>query len=107
MSRVRLNTTVDEELLLKAREMVAAQGLDGVNDVVEKALKIFFQNCTATVWERERKGGWIQKLVVRPDRGATFESIRVRKPVSVLTPKYYSPEALESKGWIRKWVCRI
>jgi hypothetical protein len=106
MSRLGLKCAIEEELLLKVREIAVAQGLDGVDDVIEKALRIFFANCSATVWERQSKDGWIDKLVIKPEK-AVFEHIRCRNLITTINPKYYSPEALESKGWKQVWKCRI
>jgi hypothetical protein len=106
MSRLGLKCAIEEELLLKVREMAVAQGLDGVDDVIEKALRIFIANCSSTVWEKQSKDGWINKLVIKPEK-AVFESIRCLNLITTPTPKYYSQEALESKGWKQVWKCRL
>lgn len=102
MPRLKITTTLDEELLLKAKEVVSAQGLDGVNTVIEKALRLYFANCTTVVWEKHLSGGWVKKLVVR-DGKVTFESIRSRKILSRFNPMYYSDEALQGKGFRQVW----
>ena len=102
MSRVKITTTLDEELLLKAKDVVAVQDLDGVNAVIEKALRLYFANCTVEVWEKVLSGGWVKKLVIRPDR-ITFESIKSRKVNKRVNPNSYSSDTLESKGWKRVW----
>ena len=98
MARVRLNTTIEEDLLIKAKEKAIQQGLDGANAVIEEALRIYFANCSVQVWEKTLQGGWLKKLILRPDK-IVFESIRIRKVSRKYNPKYYSSQTLEPKGW--------
>jgi hypothetical protein len=105
MSRASYHLKIDGELLEKAKEKATELGLDGANHIIEDALRIYFANCNAVVWEKELAGGWVKKLIMRPDK-VTFESIRSRKVLPRYNSKYYTPEALESKGWKKVWVCR-
>ena len=105
MSRVRLNSKVDEDLLLKAKEFASSHGMGGANAVIEDALRIYFANCNAEVWEKNLSGGWVKKMVMRPDK-VTFESIRSRKVLQRYNSKYYTPEALSLKGWKQVWTLK-
>lgn len=102
MARVRLNTTIEEDLLIKAKEKAVELGLSGANEIIEQALRIYFANCSVEVWEKTLQGGWLKKLILRPDR-ITFESIRIRKVSRKYNPKYYSSQALEPRGWKKVW----
>ena len=102
MSIVRFNTTVDSDLLEKAKETAFHEGLEGANAVIEKALRLYFANYGVTVWEKELQGGWVKKLVVRPDK-VVFQSIRQRKVSKSYNPTCFSDEALETKGFKRVW----
>ena len=102
MSRVKFTTTIEGDLLEKAREAAQAGGFEGVNTVIEEALRIYFANCTAEVWEKELQGGWVKKLVVRPGK-VTFESIRCRKVKTSFNPTQFTSEALERRGWHQVW----
>lgn len=101
MSRVKITTTLDEDLLASAKDIVSDDGLEGVNAVIEEALRIYFANRLTEVWEKQLKGGWLKKLIVRPDI-VVFESIRTRKYLK-RSYKYYTEEALQSKGFKQVW----
>jgi len=102
MSRVRFATTLQEDLLSKAKEKAAIEGLEGANAVIEDALRIYFANCSVQVWEKTLQGGWLKKLILRPDK-IVFESIRIRKVKGKYNPQYYTAQELEPKGWRRVW----
>ncbi len=102
MSRVKFTTNIEEDLLNKAKEAAQAGGFEGANVVIEEALRLYFANCTAEVWEKELQGGWVKKLVVRPGK-VTFESIRSRKVIQKYNPRHYTAEALEFRGWHQVW----
>ena len=105
MPRVRYSTNIEESLLSKAKEFSASHGLDGANAVIEDALRIYFANCNAEVWEKNLSGGWVKKMVMRPDK-VTFESIRSRKVLQRYNSKHYTPEALLLKGWKQVWTLK-
>lgn len=102
MERIRFTTTIQEDLLNKAKEKAAKEGLEGANAVIEEALRIYFANCSVEVWEKTLQGGWLKKLILRPDK-IVFESIRIRKVSRKYNPKYYSSQTLEPKGWKKVW----
>lgn len=102
MPRVRISTTIQEDLLVKAKHKAAAEGLDGANAVIEEALRIYFSNCTVEVWEKPLQGGWVKKMVVRPGK-VTIETIRCRKIKERFNPAHYTAEALEGRGFKRTW----
>jgi hypothetical protein len=106
MPRVKVTTTLDEELYIKSREAAAGLGLEGANAIIEKALRLYFANCATEVWEKELESGWVKKLVMRQGK-VTFESIRSRKVLPRYNSKYYTPEALELKGWRRVWKMKM
>lgn len=99
MPRVRITTTIQEDLLNKAKQKAACEGLEGANAVIEEALRIYFANCSVQVWEKPLQGGWLKKLIIRPDK-VTFESIRIRR---IWAKQNCKPETLEEKGWKMVW----
>ena len=101
MSRIRYATTLEADLIKKAKETAKKEGLEGANAVIEKALKLYFANSSVVVWEKRLSKNWLNKLVLRPDK-AIFESIRVRKVLDY-TSECYEPSAMEDKGWNKVW----
>jgi hypothetical protein len=102
MSREKFTTTLDTDLLNLARQTAAAEDLPGVNSILEKALRLYFANCSVEVWEKVLQGGWLKKLTIRNDR-IVLENIRNRKIRKNSHSQYYSPNFLESKGWKQTW----
>ena len=105
MAREKFTTTLDTSLLDMARAKAAADGLPGVNTILEKALRIYFANCSVEVWEKTMQGGWLKKLTVRNDK-VILENIRSRHIKKKSQPQYYSRDFLESKGWKQTWKLR-
>ena len=102
MSREKFTTTLDTVLLDMARQKAVADGLPGVNVIIEKALRIYFANCAVQVWEKPLQGGWLKKLTIRNDK-VILENIRSRHIKKKSQPQYYTSDFLESKGWENKW----
>jgi hypothetical protein len=103
MARVRLNTSIDENLLKILREKASNDGVKNINVLLEKALKFYFANLSVSVWERECPGGWTRKLIIRPDL-LILENIRSRKSTSRYERAYYTNDAmLQKDGWVRVW----
>ena len=102
MSREKFTTTLDTTLLDMARAKVAGDGLPGVNVILEKALRLYFANCSVEVWEKTMQGGWLKKLIIRNDK-VILENIRSRQIKKKSHPQYYAPGFLESKGWTQTW----
>jgi hypothetical protein len=103
MAKVRLSTTIDENLLKLLRERASSEGLKNINAILEKALKFYFANISVSVWERECPGGWTRKLIIRPDL-LILENIRSRKSTSKYERAYYTDdEKLQKDGWKRVW----
>lgn len=102
MSKEKFTTTLDTVLLNMAREKAFADGLPGVNVIIEKALRIYFANCSVEVWEKPLQGGWLKKLTIRQDR-VVLENIRSRHIKKNSYSRYYASDSLESKGWEKKW----
>lgn len=94
--RTKITTTIDEELLAKAKDVVKNQGLDGANAIIEKALRLYFSN-SVEVWEKTLESGWIKKVVISED-GIHFENIKCRKSFSNYKPEDYTEEALQARG---------
>lgn len=44
MARIKYTTTIQEELIKKAKVMAIIQNLDGANDIIEKALDHYFNS---------------------------------------------------------------
>jgi len=78
MTREKFTTTLDTDLLNLARQKAAAEDLPGVNAILEKALRLYFANCSVEVWEKALQGGWFKKITIRNDR-VILENIRSRK----------------------------
>jgi len=102
MSKVRISARLKGDLFDKAKALVDEGVFDSVTSVIEEALRIYFANYKSEVWEKRLNGGWVKKLVIR-DGNVTFESIRCRKVYTYFNPKYYTSEALESRGFMRVW----
>lgn len=102
MTREKFTTTLDTDLLNLARQKAAAEDLPGVNAIIEKALRMYFANCSVEVWEKALQGGWLKKLTIRNDR-VVLENIRSRHIRKKSSPQYYSSDFLKSKGWEQTW----
>ena len=98
MTRERFTTTLESSLLNLAREKAEAEGLPGVNAVIEKALQLYFANCAVEVWEKALQGGWLKKLTIRRDK-VVLENIRSRHIRRNVRSRYYAPDFLEADGW--------
>lgn len=77
MSRVKFTTTIQKDLLKKAKEKALSEGFDGANEVIEKALKMYFSNCQVEIWEKV-ENGCLKKLVKKPGK-IVFQKIKSRK----------------------------
>ena len=97
MARVRFTTTIDEILLRVAKDKAEKEGLDGVNSVIERALRVYFSNCGVEVWEKKQNDGCIDKLILRPQK-TVFESVRERRILDH-SSKCCSASVMESQGW--------
>jgi hypothetical protein len=103
MSKMRLNTTIDENLLKLLKEKASSDGLKNINGIIEKALKFYFANLSVSVWEMQCPGGWTRKLIIRPDI-VIVENIRSRKSTTKYERAYYTnDEMLIKDGWDRVW----
>ena len=102
MSKVRYTTTIEDALLQKAKEQSSTDGLKGANELIEKALRFYFSNSLVEVWEKPLKGGWVNKLIVRPGK-VLSESVRSRRVYTRFNQKYYSDELLQRRGFERVW----
>jgi hypothetical protein len=69
-----------------------------VNVIIEKALQLYFANCSVEVWEKALQGGWLKKLTIRQDK-VILENIRSRHIKKKAHARYYAPDFLESNGW--------
>lgn len=95
--RIKITTTIDENLLGQAKELVKKEGLEGANAIIERALQMYF-NSTKEVWEKELESGWVKKIVKQQDR-IDFENIKSRKTYFRYRKEDYSKEALTERGW--------
>lgn len=64
MTRVKYSTTLQEELLRKTKALAKAQGLAGANDIIEKALEMYFQLQNTQIWEKEIGNGKYQIVTI-------------------------------------------
>jgi metal-responsive CopG/Arc/MetJ family transcriptional regulator len=97
--RVKITTTIDEELLAQAKDIVKHEGLEGANTIIERALKLYFSN-TQDVWEKTLQSGWVKKIIIQKNR-IHFENIKSRKSFSAYRAADYTEEALLARGWQR------
>ena len=103
MSRIKVTTTLKEDLYKKARSMAKADGLRGANDIIEKSLQLYFDSLESPidVWEKEQGSGWLKKITVFSTH-AIVESIRYRKFFKRNRPQVYSHEWFEKRGFLLK-----
>lgn len=103
MSKVKITTTIEEDVLKVARERFPLEGFEGLNGLIEKALKFYFANSSVTVWEFVATGGWTRKLIIRPNL-LIVENIRSRKSIQRYDKEYYANEEnLVKEGWKKTW----
>lgn len=100
MTREKFTTTLDSRLLNLAREKMAGDGLPGVNVILEKALRMYFANCSVEVWEKPLQGGWLKKMTIRNDK-VILENIRSRQ-IKRKSP-FFTTTLLETNGWKQTW----
>lgn len=105
MAKTPFNTSLDTELLTQARELAKILGFKSATGIIEEALRLYFANYQAEVWEKPLPDGTLQKLTVRPDK-VLLESIRTRKVATKFDRQYVTEEALEARGWARVWKMR-
>lgn len=98
--RVRVNTTLDEELFIKTKSYAKEIGLEGANAIIEKALELYFSSNKNSVWEKSLCSGWIKKVVVNEDT-VLFENIKKRKFIRIINKEEYSIETMQKRGWKR------
>lgn len=104
MCRIKFTTTLDEDLLNKARTKAHNDGLDGVNAIIEKALRLYFANSDVEVWEKTLKTGLLEKMVIRPTKEKIFlEVISKRNISNTYNPEVYNQEILHKNGWHKVW----
>ena len=99
MKRVRYTTTIQDDLLKKAKEKAQTEGLDGANEVIEKALKLYFSNSKVEVWEKV-ENGCLQKIVRKGEK-VIFQKIKSRRLLN--DPAKYTAEALHTHGFKNIW----
>jgi metal-responsive CopG/Arc/MetJ family transcriptional regulator len=97
--RVKITTTIDENLLAQTKEIVKNEGLEGANAIIERALQLYFAS-TDEVWEKALESGWVKKVVIQQDR-IHFENIKSRKIYCRYRKEDYTEEALLARGWQR------
>jgi hypothetical protein len=103
MSKKRFTSTFDMELLKKAKLQMKILGLNGINAVIEEALKVYFDsfdsisNIDQEVYEMPQNGGWTKRLIIMSDK-VLFESIRCKK-VLRYKANFHNYSTLTSRGW--------
>ena len=102
MAKVHVTSRIPEDLFDKVKGSIDEGVFNNITSVVEEALRVYFANINAKVWEKRLNGGWVKKLVVR-DNKVVFESIRSRKIYTRFNLKYYTDDALNSRGWSNVW----
>ncbi|EGO61773.1 hypothetical protein [Acetonema longum] len=102
MARIKFHSTLDGELVAKAKQKARMDGFDGTNAVIEEALRLYFANCAVEVWEKPLEGGRLQKMTVRPDK-VVMECIQSRQVRTEYNPQFYTDATLEPRGWKKVW----
>ncbi len=109
MARTKFTTTLDEDLLAMAKHKASLlDGNYGANEIIEQALRFYFQNASVTVWEKsvntedDNKGKHLQKLILRSNR-LTLEHIKERTVIKNYDPVSVAPEVLREGGWSKVW----
>ena len=102
MCRVKFTTTLDDELIDKAKKQASIEELEGANAIIEKALKLYFANCNVVVWEKSLSNGLLQKLIVRPSK-MVFENIQKRVIKNDYDEAIVSDTVMQSKGFQKVW----
>lgn len=103
MARMKFTTTLDEDLLSIAKHKVSLlDGNYGVNEIIEQALRFYFQNASVTVWEKRSNNTHLQKLILRSNR-LTLEHIKERTVIKNYDPESVSPPVLREGGWSKVW----
>ena len=102
MCRVRFSTTLDSELVAKAKKQASTLGLEGANAVIEKALRLYFTNCDVVVWEKNLSNGLLQKLIVRPSK-MVLENIQKRVIKQDYDETIVSDAIMLDKGFQKVW----
>ena len=102
MCRVKFTTTLDSELIAKAKKQASNEGLEGANAVIEKALRLYFSNVNVTVWEKSLDNGLLQKLIVRPSK-MVFENIQKRVIKKDYDETIISDAIMLDKGFQKVW----
>lgn len=100
MARVRYTTTIQGDILRKAK--VAAAEIDlNANDILERALDLYFKDHSYEIWEKELQGGWTERLIITNDK-IYFETIRDQTEHKNNHLKEFYPENLSANGWKNK-----
>lgn len=53
MTRVKYSTTLPKDLVHKTKALAKVEGLAGANEIIEKALEMYFQFQGIQIWEKE------------------------------------------------------
>ncbi len=64
MNRVRYTTTIQDELLRKTKVIARTNGYSGANDVLERALKLYFKMHGTSIWEKNLPDGKCQTVTI-------------------------------------------
>lgn len=64
MCRVVYTTTIESDLLRKTKAFAQAQGLGGANDIIERALKLYYQLHHTQIWEKNLPSGKYQTITI-------------------------------------------
>ena len=109
MARMKFTTTLDENLLALAKHKASLlDGKYGANEIIEQALRFYFQNASVTVWEKsvntedDDKDKHLQKLILRSNR-LTLEHIKERTIIKKYDPNAVSSQVLKEGGWSKVW----
>ena len=102
MCRVKFTTTLDSELIDKAKKQASIEDLEGANAVIEKALKLYFANYNVVVWEKSLSNGLLQKLILRPSK-MVFENIQKRVIKNDYDESFVSDAVMIDKGFQKVW----
>jgi hypothetical protein len=98
MPRIKITTTIDEELLKIAEKKAHEKKLRGINGIIELALELYYAKNDAQIWEKSLISGCVERIILFPSKLVT-ESIRNRIERLDFNKSDFSEQNLKTKGW--------
>lgn len=64
MYRIKYSTTIENNLIKKTKALAKQRNLGGANDIIEEALKLYFQLQGKQMWEKALPNGQYQMVMI-------------------------------------------